>query len=129
MKIVTFTVAAICHLLMRSHPDSFFPFRSLFFALSVVHTLSYLPVSSTIPPTPTLWFRVGVCMCVSTVVARPSQRQRSLAEFSHTGAEWDGLLTHTMGSNPPDTHATHTHTTESWLQLDASCPPLLPSPN
>lgn len=115
VKIVTFTIAAICHLLMRSNPDSVFSFLSVF--LSDVHTLSHLPVFFTMPtPTPILWFRVreGVCVCkglavMSTVLARPSQRQRSLAEFSHTGAEWDGLLTHTMGSTPSHSRNTHTH--------------------
>lgn len=44
MKTVTFTVAVICHLLMRSHPESFFPFLSVFLCCS--HTM--LP-----PPCPT----------------------------------------------------------------------------
>lgn len=61
----------------------------------------------------------------NSVLAWPSQGQRSLAEFSHTGAEQVGLLTHTIGSDP-----SHSHITDSWLQLDASCPhpfPPLPS--
>lgn len=68
----------------------------------------------------------SVCLCVlkglagiSAVLARPSQRQRSLAEFSHTGTEWDSLLIHTMGSTPSPSRNKHTHT-HSQLSLGSS---------
>lgn len=110
---------------MWSHPDSFSPFLSSF---NMFLSLSLSFIYTSLPPClhVCVFVKVKGFVALATELVGPSQRQRSLAEFSHTVTEWDGLLTHTMGSAPSHSH-THAHTQSHGSSLTRHYPPLLPS--